>query len=62
MSEKMKLKLVFTAEITEDIGDVQVNKIYTEEQNRAMVEGSLREICGKNAEIIIRDCKLIKVT
>lgn len=58
----MKLKLEFSAEIIEDIGDVSPNKVYTEEQNKAMVEGSLRELCGSNAEVIIHSCKLTNVT
>lgn len=58
----MKLKLEFTAEITEDIGDVAPNKVYTAEQNKALIESDLRELCGENAEIIIRDCKLTKIT
>ena len=58
----MKLKLEFSAEIIEDIGDVAPKKVYTAEQNKAMVEDSLRELCGPNAEIIIHSCKLTNVT
>lgn len=58
----MKLKLEFSAEIIEDIGDVSPNKVYTAEQNKAMVEDSLRELCGPNAEITVHSCKLTKVT
>ena len=58
----MKLKLEFSAEIIEDIGDVSPNKVYTEEQNKAIIEHTLREFCGSNAEVIIHSCKLTNVT
>ena len=58
----MKLKLEFSAEIIEDIGDVAPTKIYTAEQNKAMVEDMLREICGQGAIITVRNCKLTNVT
>lgn len=55
----MKMKLKFTAEIIEEF-DVQATKIYTEEQNRAILEDALRELCSEKAEIIIHECKLTK--
>ena len=58
----MKLKIVFTAEITEDVGDIPEDKVFTEEQNRAMLEGALKEMCGSNAVCNILDCKLTKET
>ena len=58
----MKMKIVFTAEIAEDIGDVPEDKVLTEEQNREMLEGELREMCGQDAEIVIHDFKLTKET
>ena len=58
----MKLNIIFTAEITEDIGDVAPNKVYTEEQTKAMLEDSIRELCGENAEIKIHDCKLTRLS
>ena len=57
----MKLKLEFTAEIIEDIGDVAPTKVYTAEQNKAMVADMLKDSCGENAEITIRECKLTKL-
>lgn len=58
----MKLKLEFSATIIKDIGNVDANNVYTEEQNKAILEGSLQELCGGNAEIIINHCKLTEVT
>lgn len=58
----MKLKLEFSAEIIEDIGDVAPTKVYTAEQNKALVEDMLRELCGQNASINIRDCKLTRIS
>ena len=56
----MKLKLLFTVEISQDIGDVPEDKIYTEEQNKAMLEAQLKEMAGETAEIVIHECKLTK--
>ena len=57
----MKLKLLFTAEISQDVGDIPENIIFTEEQNKAMLEAGLREMSGETAEIIIHECKLTKI-
>ena len=58
----MELKLEFTAEIVEDVGNVSPNKVYTEEQNMAILECALRELCGEEAAITVHQCKLTKVT
>lgn len=57
----MKLKLFFTAEISQDVGDIPEDKLFTEEQNKAMLEAQLREMSGETAEIVIHECKLTKV-
>ena len=57
----MKLKLLFTAEISEDVGDIPEEKVFTEEQILAVLENGLREMAGESSEIIIHDYKLTKV-
>ena len=57
----MKLKLFFTAEISQDVGDIPEDKLFTEEQNKAMLEAQLREMSGETAEIVIHECKLTKI-
>jgi hypothetical protein len=57
----MKLKLLFTAEISQDVGDIPEDKIFTEEQNKAMLDAALREMAGETAEIVIHECKLTKM-
>ena len=57
----MKLKLFFTAEISQDVGDIPEDKLFNEEQNKAMLEAQLREMSGETAEIVIHECKLTKV-
>lgn len=57
----MKLKLLFTAEISEDVGDIPEEKVFTEEQILAVLENGLREMVGESNEIIIHDYKLTKV-
>jgi hypothetical protein len=57
----MKLKLLFTAEICEDVGDVPEDALRTEEENKAILESELKEMAGNSAEIIIHNFEVTKL-
>lgn len=57
----MKLKIEFSAEITEDIGDFTPSNIYTAVENKSILIGMLKEAVGENAEILIKNFDLTKI-
>ena len=56
----MHMKVVFTAEISQDVAVKLPAKTFTNEEEKKIVEDALREICEDDAVIIVHDCKVTR--